>query len=264
MKQMQKIQELDKHAEPLNTTSAVKPFKKIACKFCGGKHTYGKNLCPAFGKRCFNCNKPNHFSSVCTQPHKNIKCVEEEEEEARKDNSAEDFLYYIRPVETVSGQGKQWFVNVKLSVNNQRHSDVRCQLDCGLTCNTIGYVQFRKLARSSSPKLYPSDVKLRVYNGSIIELVEKAQIKCAYNGKSYDLTIQVLNNNITPLLSAEICTRLGLLSVQTNLVNSPKVNDISYTVDDDLITEYEDTFTGLGCLPGKYHIEVDENVTSIF
>ena len=78
MKQMQKIQELDKHAKPLNATSAIKPFKKIACKFCGGKHAYGRNLYPAFGKRCFNCNKPNHFSSVCTQPHKNIKCVEEE------------------------------------------------------------------------------------------------------------------------------------------------------------------------------------------
>ena len=102
MKQMQKIQELDEYAEPLNATSAVKPFKTIACKFCGGKHVYSRNLCPAFGKRCFNCNEPNRFSSVCTQPHKNIKCAEGEEE-AQKDNSSEDSLYHIRPVETVSG-----------------------------------------------------------------------------------------------------------------------------------------------------------------
>ena len=50
IKQTQKIQELDKHAKPLNSTSAVKPFKKIACKFYSGKHAYGRNLCPAFGK----------------------------------------------------------------------------------------------------------------------------------------------------------------------------------------------------------------------
>ena len=67
IKQMQEVQELDKHAEPLNATSTAKPFKKIACKFCGGKHAYGRNLCPAFGKRRFNCNKPNHFFE-CMHP----------------------------------------------------------------------------------------------------------------------------------------------------------------------------------------------------
>ena len=151
MKQMQKKQEPDKHEELLNATSAVKPLKKITCKFCGA---CGKNLCPAFGKGCFNCNKPNHFSNVCAQLHKNIKYLEEED--AQKDDSLEDFLYHIRPVKTVSGQDKQWFVNLPLSANKQRHNGVKCQLDCGSTCNTIGYAQFRKLARSSSPKLYPN------------------------------------------------------------------------------------------------------------
>ena len=70
----------------------------------------------------------------------------------------------------------------------------------------------------------------------------KAQIKCAYNGKSYNLTFQVLNNNVTPLLSAKTCTRLGLLSVQANLVNSSNVSGKSYTVGDDLVTKYEDTY----------------------
>ena len=91
----------------------------------------------------------------------------------------------------------------------------------------------------------------------------KAQINCAYNGKSYDLTFQVLNNNVTPLLLVETSTRLGLLSVQVNLVNSSNVNGMCYTVDDDLITEYKNTFTDLGCLARKYHIKVDENVTLI-
>ena len=154
-------------------------------------------------------------------------------------------------------------MNLKLSANNQRYSNVKCQLDRGSTCNTIGYAQFRRLARSSSPKLHPSDVKLRVYNGSIIKPVGKAQINCAYNGKSYNLTFQVLNNNVTPLLSAETCTCLGLLSVQINLVNSSNVNGMCYTVDDDLITECKDTFRGLSCLPGKYHIEDYGNVTPV-
>ena len=97
----------------------------------------------------------------------------------------------------------------------------------------------------------------------MIELVGKAQIKCACNGKSYHITFQVPSNNVIPLLSAETCIGLGLLSVQTNLVKSSNFNGMCYTVDDNLITEHKDTFTGLGCLPEKYHIEVDENVTPV-
>ena len=42
---------------------------------------------------------------------------------------------------------------------------------------------------------------------------------------------------------------LRSLSVQANLVNSSNVNGMCYTLDDDLITEHEDTFTDLDCLP---------------
>ena len=66
--------------------------------------------------------------------------------ETQKDNSLEDSFYHIRFEEMVFGQGKQWFVNLKLSDNNQRHSNVKYQLDWGLTSNTIGYARFRKLA----------------------------------------------------------------------------------------------------------------------
>lgn len=39
---------------------------KIACKFCKSTHEYGK--CPAFGKKCNNCSKLNHFSVACRAP----------------------------------------------------------------------------------------------------------------------------------------------------------------------------------------------------
>ena len=36
------------------------------CKGCGwGAHLNGRKQCPAFGKNCNKCGKPNHFSSVC-------------------------------------------------------------------------------------------------------------------------------------------------------------------------------------------------------
>ena len=36
---------------------------KQSCRACGGQHQ--RNRCPARGRKCFNCNGSNHFSSVC-------------------------------------------------------------------------------------------------------------------------------------------------------------------------------------------------------
>ena len=36
------------------------------CKFCAGQHKRGQ--CPAYNKRCNNCQKLNHFAKCCTRP----------------------------------------------------------------------------------------------------------------------------------------------------------------------------------------------------
>ena len=39
-------------------------FQKISnCKFCGSSHVIRK--CPAYGKKCSYCQKPNHFAIIC-------------------------------------------------------------------------------------------------------------------------------------------------------------------------------------------------------
>ena len=35
------------------------------CKNCGGSHAAKQKSCPAFGKKCLYCGKPNHFQNVC-------------------------------------------------------------------------------------------------------------------------------------------------------------------------------------------------------
>lgn len=45
------------------TTFNQNKNNKNNCKFCKGVHEYKK--CPAFGKKCNNCGRLNHFSIAC-------------------------------------------------------------------------------------------------------------------------------------------------------------------------------------------------------
>ena len=70
------------------------------------------------------------------------------------------------------------------------------------------------------------------------------------------LIVKWLNVDRKPLLSAKTCEQLGLLTVHV----SQTVHSVRET---DIMTEYADVFTGLGCLPGEYHMEIDDTVKPV-
>ena len=47
--------------------------KEMNCIFCGKKHSKDRKQCPAWGKKCSTCHKPNHFSTVCKSQTKQKK-----------------------------------------------------------------------------------------------------------------------------------------------------------------------------------------------
>ena len=82
------------------------------------------------------------------------------------------------------------------------------------------------------------------------------KLQCQYEEKSCELNFQVLNQNLTPLLSAETCLKLGLLTL--NIEETCKVETI-----ENIFESFPDVFEGLGRLPGKYHIEIDPEVRPV-
>ena len=80
--------------------------KKFNRKFCGKKHEYGRDFCPAYGKRRFKCNRPNHFTEVCMQAKRNIKFVSGERDQQCNDSS-EDSLYCAETVSAISENKRQ-------------------------------------------------------------------------------------------------------------------------------------------------------------
>ena len=62
-----------------------KGFLKYPCNFCGRKHLADMAACPAYGKRCNRCDRPNHFESCC----KAKKRVQSLQEQREKDSQSE-------------------------------------------------------------------------------------------------------------------------------------------------------------------------------
>ncbi|KAJ1213895.1 hypothetical protein NDU88_001525 [Pleurodeles waltl] len=93
--------------EPVNTVAAVSTDKKKPCpKYnliprtfyrCGGSYPH-QEPCPANGKRCSTCNKPNHFAKVCLRPKAiNVTPASTmpDEEEDMDDDDPEGVTYVI-------------------------------------------------------------------------------------------------------------------------------------------------------------------------
>ena len=46
---------------------------KHPCNNCGSQHP--RKQCPAYGKRCRQCGKPNHFAKCCRSPKRKVEAV---------------------------------------------------------------------------------------------------------------------------------------------------------------------------------------------
>ena len=222
------------------------------CNFCGKNHERDKRKCPAYEAECHICHKRNHFARMCKNRPKNrrVHAIEE-----RESGSEQESTYKIEQVYTISNKQK-WYVSLNVGLPGQETVPLRCQLDSGSTCNTVSYEDYRKLIGASDNYLNESGAKLKTYDGSLITPKGEVKLQCQYEEKSCELNFQVLDQNLTPLLSAETCLKLGLLTL--NIEETCKVETI-----ENIFESFPDVFEGLGRLPGKYHIEIDPEVRPV-
>ena len=225
------------------------------CKFCGGRHERDKRKCPAYQAKCHICHKQNHFARMCrnkpqSSPARRIHAIEN-----RESDSDHELAYRTEEAYT-AGSKKKWFVSLKVSLPGKKFTPLRCQLDSGSTCNTVSYKDYCNLFEADDEYLNKSSVKLKTYDGSLIIPKGEVELQCQYEDKSCNLHFQVLNKDLTPLLSADTCLKLGLLTL--NIEETSRVDTIDSVVDN-----FSDVFEGLGRLPGKYHIDVDPEVRPV-
>ena len=86
------------------------PSHSYKCQRCG--YTHEKKKCPAFGKKCRNCSKLNHFAKMC----KRQKVHALDGTNQSDDSDWEYEQYFMESIENDLTQEKDWKIVVEISV----------------------------------------------------------------------------------------------------------------------------------------------------
>lgn len=225
------------------------------CARCGYSHEPKK--CPAYGKVCNECSRKNHFGRMCKTPKQkgNSKKTERKVHELEQEENVEMFLGYVEMKENATKRLDVVSANAKenqkwtqaLKINNH---ELTFKLDTGAECNVLPYKDFEKVANKKA--LLKSNCKLVTYSGHTMEPKGKVKLKCYYKDKDHEFEFQVVDGNSPAIIGRDACTELGVVK---------RVFKIG--TEDDILGEYEDLFTGLGCVPGLHHIQLDKEVPPV-
>lgn len=217
-----------------------------ACLRCGGKYPH-ETTCPAMGKICNYCKKPNHFKSVCFKLKRKdqVKLLSQDNPEMTESNdeSDDDYCYSIR---NVINNIKTTLPEVSLKLDNVKASLL---IDTGSTVNVIDEKMYNqlgkpKLQKGTKPSLYPygNNSPLHVLGQCEIVLETKTQLQCH---KFY-----VTKGNYGSLIGYPTAKALNLVKIIQN-INDPT-------------TKYPKLFEGIGKLKDvKVKLHIDEKIPPV-
>lgn len=195
------------------------------CLQCGGVHR--RYNCPAYGQQCVRCKRMNHYSRMCR-----VYEVHEEPSDQVKHNNH---------------NCKDWLVQLKI-----HGVYINFKLDTGADVNVLPQ-KFLKTMRVEKKQLIETNLKLQSYAGSSIPVLGKCFLKFKHRSTDYILQFIVVASDSVPVLGRSSCEELNLVK-RVWAINKSNEN---------ILQEFPDVFQGIGCLPGKYKIELKPNVQPV-
>ncbi|XP_047037821.1 uncharacterized protein K02A2.6-like isoform X1 [Helicoverpa zea] len=251
---------VETETEVLFSTSRKKDklyTKKINnCTRCG--QTHEMNNCPAYGKKCFKCEKSNHFSNKCrnrgqrqTTKQQHVNVVEE-----GVDDNNEDFFIGVAML------GNE--ITQDFMVRNQM---IPMKFDTGAACNIIGTNVCKKLGLNKSD-FEPCNKNVIQLDGKSVSVCGTCTLEIQHpNQLKYRVKFIVIDGSVPTLIGCKTCLEYNFVKPNTNLV---KVHNVTCndTEINKLITSLKSNFSelfdgGLGCLPGLVKIQLKENAVPV-
>lgn len=126
-----------------------------------------------------------------------------------------------------------------LEINNHTCT---VKLDTGAECKVLSGRDLKTLkVKVSGDSMQKSHRKLGTFSGHQIDQKGKKTLNCQYKEKVFDLECQVIEQDAPAILGRSACLQMGLI---------PRIFQLEQRTDTDILSEYKDVFTGLGCVPG--------------
>ena len=243
------------------------------CKYCGKKHKWQKEECPAWGKSCVVCKESNHFagSEMCDGKKSHKKDKKEKKQRSHKytqkkqrdvyavdEDSESDFE---SASDSSSAEGS--ICAVVSSVSDPRSRPLYCkinidnetvvhQIDPGATVCVL------PAKHIGSRFIRPEQIGLKMWNGNTVSALGKCKIKVQNEktGEKWNIDYVIVDDKrLTPLLSRKAAEMMGLITV--NYHNFDLANKVTHRKTlEDFISEFPSVFDGKpGSLPGeKVHL----------
>ena len=201
--------------KPWNTRKPV--GKKKTCMFCGRTHVLDKQHCPAFGKECMKCHRPNHFAEVCKQNKQQAK----NPAKVNTVDMAKDECVLV--VDQQNSYSRT--VTANMVIGKER---VNFQLDSGATVNV--------LPESEYTEVMPTGQRILT-------------VKNPKNDETYTVRFIVVKSDCKPILGLRAVQHMQLITV-----NNENIAVVTTSKYDDLMKTYQDVFTGERRLEGDLHL----------
>ena len=210
------------------------------CRNCGRKHET-KQKCPARGKVCFKCKKPNHYSRMCRS--RGFHDLQQEVNEPELEDN--DFF-----IGAINHEGRhELLVNLVLEDSHT----VKVKLDTEAPVNVMPLALYKALGKDHK-KLKPTNTSLTAYGSNKIEVLGCCHLNSRYRNSVRVLEFYVVNACAPCALSLKACQDLALIKVVLAVYTENK----SQT--DKLLDEFKDVFIGQGCV--YYAVETRSTASS--
>ena len=108
-----------------------------------------------------------------------------------------------------------------------------------------------------------SQTELRLYDQSSVTPVGQIKLCCTASGITRKVHFQIIKDAPNSLLSGRVCEALKLLEFNCECVHQISSEQMTSLTKTKVLSDYKDVFTGLGKLPGTYHIITDKTVKPV-
>ena len=228
------------------------------CRYCGRKHKFKKEACPALGKCCCNCNKKGHFSKQCQVP-----IVHSDDNEC-----SDDEVFFVNAVKTSASQPAL----VTCTVNEQHK--VVFEIDTGASCNILPFADYVKATGDKhGTHIKPTRTHLKMHDHTSAVPVGKVMLDVERGSKKHYLRFFIMKSKVMPMIGKSSCVGMKLVKIlDCDTVHSvdteTKANTSGFLsteqmMNDPILSQYIDVCNGLGVLPGEYTTQVKPDVVPV-